>query len=385
MKFRRKLFLATAVLSAVAAMISCKKDEETGSSLPSLDNVPRFEVDSYVKCGTKVVLTPTKVTNATGAEVKYKWSITRGSDTVMSSRESEEDDGMSLEFVFEGAVAKDTLCNFIITCAAEATGYYGTSFSKVVTTVSDESLVSEGDAPELAYGITTGTVTADDGKTAYGTIKAGGLEWLAENIHFSGTAGAVTGVALEEAEDASDIFGRFYTWDEAQTACASLGTEWRVPAISDWDSFLTMLMDGEGDSQSDAEDSPVVWEGVTGKLMTNASLSVLTAILQCDMSYISRNENARALCTLLIKETVAVANAMGLEFSFEDVRAKVMATSENNKGGYTSIMMDIKNGRRTEVDTISGAVVRKADELDVAVPNMKMAVALVHALEGKSN
>ena len=71
MKFRRKLFLATAVLSAVAAMISCKKDEETGSSLPSLDNVPRFEVDSYVKCGTKVVLTPTKVTNATGAEVKY--------------------------------------------------------------------------------------------------------------------------------------------------------------------------------------------------------------------------------------------------------------------------------------------------------------------------
>ena len=125
----------------------------------------------------------------------------------------------------------------------------------------------------------------------------------------------------------------------------------------------------------------LIWD----KLMTNASLSVLTAILQCDMSYISRNENARALCTLLIKETVAVANAMGLEFSFEDVRAKVMATSENNKGGYTSIMMDIKNGRRTEVDTLSGAVVRKADELDVAVPNMKMAVALVHALEGKSN
>ena len=114
------------------------------------------------------------------------------------------------------------------------------------------------------------TFMTDDGKTAYGTITAGGLEWLAENIHFSGTADAVTGVALEEAEDASDIFGRFYTWDEAQTACASLGTEWRVPAISDWDSFLTMLMDGEGDSQSGTEDSPVVWEGVTGKLMTNA-------------------------------------------------------------------------------------------------------------------
>ena len=123
----------------------------------------------------------------------------------------------------------------------------------------------------------------------------------------------------------------------------------------------------------------LIWD----KLMTNASLSVLTAILQCDMSYIAANENARGLCLKLIDETVSVANAMNLGFDVDEVIKKVLSTSESNKGGYTSIMMDIKNSRRTEVDTISGAVVAKAHELGISVPCMEMAVELVHALEGR--
>ena len=124
----------------------------------------------------------------------------------------------------------------------------------------------------------------------------------------------------------------------------------------------------------------LIWD----KLMTNASLSILTAILQCDMSYISQNESARNLCIRLIEETVGVACSMGLSFSLEEVKKKVLETSAANKGGYTSIMMDIKNGRKTEVDTISGAVVAKAEELGLDVPCMKMAVSLIHALEGKT-
>ena len=125
----------------------------------------------------------------------------------------------------------------------------------------------------------------------------------------------------------------------------------------------------------------LIWD----KLMTNVSLSVLTAILQCDMSYISKNESAFAICRKLIEEAVAVASAMNLEFDTEKVIQKVRSTSENNPGGYTSIMMDIKNGRKTEVDTISGAVVAKAHELGVPVPHHEMAVSLIHAFEGLKN
>ncbi len=123
----------------------------------------------------------------------------------------------------------------------------------------------------------------------------------------------------------------------------------------------------------------LIWD----KLMTNVSLSVLTAILQCDMYYISQNSYAFAICKNLIKETISVATAMGLSFDENAVVEKVRKTSENNKGGYTSIMVDIKNGRKTEVDTISGAVVSKAHELGIPVPHHEMAVSLIHALEGR--
>ena len=124
----------------------------------------------------------------------------------------------------------------------------------------------------------------------------------------------------------------------------------------------------------------LIWD----KLMTNTSLSILTAILGCDMSYISSNDYARHLCEKLIEEAVSVANGMNLSFDYYKVREKVLRTSANNKGGYTSIMMDIKNGRRTEVDTISGAVKAKAEELGIPVPYHDMAISLVHALEEKA-
>ena len=122
----------------------------------------------------------------------------------------------------------------------------------------------------------------------------------------------------------------------------------------------------------------LIWD----KLMTNVSLSALTAILQCDMSYIAENEYAFSLCKSLIHEAVEVAAAMGIPFDEDVVIERVRKTSENNKGGYTSIMMDIRNGRKTEVDTISGAVVDKAKELGVPVPHHETVVKLIHALEG---
>lgn len=123
----------------------------------------------------------------------------------------------------------------------------------------------------------------------------------------------------------------------------------------------------------------LVWD----KLMTNVSLSALTAVLQCDMGYIYNDRYARNLCTQLVKEAVAVANAQGLGFDEEAVLAKVVSVSRANPGAYTSIMKDIAAGRRTEVDTISGEVVSAAHSLGLSVPHHEMIVSLIHAMEGR--
>ena len=123
----------------------------------------------------------------------------------------------------------------------------------------------------------------------------------------------------------------------------------------------------------------LVWD----KLMTNVSLSALSAILQCDMSFIAADDHAWSLCTGLVDEALMVAEAQGLHFDRDAVLEKVRTTSLSNPGGYTSIMKDIQNGRRTEVDTISGAVVTAAREHLLHVPRHEMVVALIHALEDR--
>ena len=124
----------------------------------------------------------------------------------------------------------------------------------------------------------------------------------------------------------------------------------------------------------------LIWD----KLFTNVSLSALTGVLQVDMGYIAANEYAWDLCCQLIHETVKTAAAAGLDFDEEKVREKVKNTSINNPKGCTSIRADLRDGRKTEVDTISGAVVRAAHKHGVEVPGHECIVRLVHAMEGRN-
>ncbi len=123
----------------------------------------------------------------------------------------------------------------------------------------------------------------------------------------------------------------------------------------------------------------LIWD----KLFTNVSLSAVTGILQVDMGYIAANEFAWKMTVKLIHEAVETAAALGLSCNEEEIVEKVRQTSENNPSGCTSIRADLRDGRRTEVDTISGAVVRAAARCNVKVPTHEFVVNMVHAMEGK--
>lgn len=123
----------------------------------------------------------------------------------------------------------------------------------------------------------------------------------------------------------------------------------------------------------------LIWE----KLFTNVSLSAVTGILQVDMGFIAADEYAWALTRTLLHEAVCTAAAAGLTFDEEALAEKVRSTSRNNPQGCTSIRADLAAGRRTEVDTISGAVVRAAGKYGVAVPCHEFVVRMVHAMEDR--
>ena len=123
---------------------------------------------------------------------------------------------------------------------------------------------------------------------------------------------------------------------------------------------------------------------IWNKLFTNVSLSALTGVLQVKMGFIAGNEHAFAMTRRLIHEAVEVAHAMGLEADEEALVAEVEATSKRSPEGITSICADLSKGRRTEVDTISGSVVRAAKKYGVEAPCHEFVVHMVHAMEDKA-
>jgi len=123
---------------------------------------------------------------------------------------------------------------------------------------------------------------------------------------------------------------------------------------------------------------------IWNKLFTNVSLSAVTGILQVDMGYIAANEHAWRMTVSLIKEAALVARGIGLLANDEEIIEKVKKISKMSPKGCTSIRADLQNGRKTEVDTISGSVVSAAKKCGIPVPLHEFIVEMIHAMEDKS-
>jgi 2-dehydropantoate 2-reductase len=123
---------------------------------------------------------------------------------------------------------------------------------------------------------------------------------------------------------------------------------------------------------------------IWNKMFTNVSASALTGVLQVPLGFIAQDPHAWNICRILIRETVDVAAALGMEFDFDKKEAEVRRVCENSPEGLTSIFADLKAGRRTEVDTISGSIVRAGKKCGVPTPYHEFVVDLIHSMENRA-
>ena len=129
--------------------------------------------------------------------------------------------------------------------------------------------------------------------------------------------------------------------------------------------------------------SSEIFKNIWNKLFLNVSGSAMTAVLQVKLGYLVDNEHAWSIVERLAREAVSVANAKALGFDADTVVRDIRTVLENARDGYTSIYADIRDRRKTEVDTISGYVVRESRALGVPAPTHECIVSLIHAMEEK--
>ncbi len=70
-------------------------------------------------------------------------------------------------------------------------------------------------------------------------------------------------------------------------------------------------------------------------------------------------------------EIKAVANATGIDINEDDLKKVIKQAQNLPKNSKTSMQLDFKKNRKTELESLSGYIVKKANEFQIKAPNMK--------------
>jgi len=117
-----------------------------------------------------------------------------------------------------------------------------------------------------------------------------------------------------------------------------------------------------------------------GKLVINAGINPLTALLEVPNGALLESPSILEVMVSAAEETAAVAAALGVELPFADPGPQVMDVARNTGGNTSSMLQDIRRGAPTEIDAISGAIVREGERAGIATP---INWTLWHLVRGK--
>lgn len=120
-----------------------------------------------------------------------------------------------------------------------------------------------------------------------------------------------------------------------------------------------------------------IWE----KLIINASSSVMSGVFGMEQGFCYENKHAWGFVEKLVEEMVQVACADGIPLDYATQMKRMEVHLTTNPEGVPSICIDLKEGRLTEVGTISGSVVKAGKRLGIPTPTHDMIVSLVHGME----
>lgn len=238
MKINRWGLMAAVLLIALGS-VSCKKNNQD-TTLPNIPGTLRITGGkSMVETGEILRFTPVGLETPEGKTITYSWKAT-GMETTEPA--SFEDGGW--QFAFE-----EPKTTYTVTCYAACDGYYSSSASGYVTTVTPGW---DGSIPMDIDRETAKIFTDPRDNVEYLLSTIDGLDWFANNLAWTGA-----GIAYHKFEVTNTVLGRYYNYEEAKTSCPE---GWSLPTDAQWMSAAQTVSDAILEEHK-------VWEGVSGSFM----------------------------------------------------------------------------------------------------------------------
>jgi 2-dehydropantoate 2-reductase len=116
------------------------------------------------------------------------------------------------------------------------------------------------------------------------------------------------------------------------------------------------------------------------KLVINAAINPLTALLRVTNGQLLERPAARTLVAAAAREAADVAAALGLRLTYPDPVAAAESVARRTASNTSSMLQDVMRGAPTEIDAICGAIVSAGEEWGVPTPVNGILWLLVRAL-----
>jgi len=120
---------------------------------------------------------------------------------------------------------------------------------------------------------------------------------------------------------------------------------------------------------------------VWGKLVINAGINALTAILRIPNGLLLEIDSAGQVMVAAVAEAVRVAKAKEIELPYDDPVAQVRQVALATGSNRSSMLSDVVRRLPTEIDVINGAIVREGERMGLDTPVNQLLVWLVTAIE----
>ncbi len=107
----------------------------------------------------------------------------------------------------------------------------------------------------------------------------------------------------------------------------------------------------------ETKESKNIINDIWKKAIINSSINPLTAIFRCKNGHLIENPILEKLLVTICEESVKIANAEGIDISYQEMVNKTKEVVKNTSDNFSSMLQSILNKKRTEIDSINGKLI----------------------------
>ena len=120
---------------------------------------------------------------------------------------------------------------------------------------------------------------------------------------------------------------------------------------------------------------------IWGKLLVNVGINAITAITKLKNGQLLDHAETEELLEKAVDEAWTIVKAKEISLSYDNPIIHTKQVCKATAQNFSSMLQDITNSRKTEIDMINGAIVREGSILGIETPINIVLTNLIKALE----